>query len=704
MIAILKREFKSYFSNVIGWLFVAAILFFFGIYFYAYNLRNGYAYISYSLSAIAFLLIISIPVLTMRTMSEEKKTKTDQLTLTSPVSLPGIVIGKFFAAAGVFTIDVLILAVAPLVLALYGTVPMGESYTALLGFWLFGVTCIAIGVLISSLTESQVIAAVLSILVLFVGYLMAGICSLMSEGGNLLTKVLGCYDLYSKIGPFMAGTLDITAVVYFVSLSALALFLTVQVVQKRRWNISVNKIGTGVFSIVSIITAIVLTWGVNFGVSKIPTAYTSIDVTFNKMFALTNATKDYIKTLDEDVTLYVLCAEGSSDTTVRETLGRYDDLSDHIDVKYISASDNPTFYSNYTDTEPSVNSIIVVSDYRSKVIDYNDIYVYSYDYNTYSQSIDAYDAEGQITSAIEYVTMGSENLSTVYMLAGHEEGSIGDKFVSILSKSNTNIEELTLITEDAVPEDAQMVIVYAPAYDFSSDDKDKLEAYIANGGVVVLATSPDPGELPNLEAFLKDYGITKQPGLVMDNSLDHMYGNTPYFILPDVEICEYTYSVSNGYVFTPYASGLTIDESGDSFEYTTILRTSDDAVSKTDTATATTSEFEDGDIMGPFYVGVASSKVDETGKLIVFGTIDIFTNEADEIVAGSNANVFSDVVANHVSDATGDMPVVPAKSYTVDNLIITSALAILYWVVVMVIIPLALIVAGIAIWAARRKR
>ncbi len=122
MLAIFKREFKSYFQNVIGWLFVAALLAVYGLYFYVYNLKNGYPYISYDLKGIGFIMMIAVPILTMRSLSDEKKTKTDQLMLTSPVSVGRIVAGKYLAMAAVYTIDIALFVLSPLVLSIYGKV------------------------------------------------------------------------------------------------------------------------------------------------------------------------------------------------------------------------------------------------------------------------------------------------------------------------------------------------------------------------------------------------------------------------------------------------------------------------------------------------------------------------------------------------------------------------------------------------------
>ena len=172
MLAIFKREFRSYFQSVIGWLFIAATLSIFGLYFYVYNLVYGNPSIANTLSAATFIFLISVPVLTMRIIAEERKNRTDQMILTAPVSVGKVVAAKFLAMGAVFSISVAVIAATPLILSGFGTVALGENYISLLGFWLYGLSCIAVGMFLSSLTESQVIAAVLTFVALFLGYMM----------------------------------------------------------------------------------------------------------------------------------------------------------------------------------------------------------------------------------------------------------------------------------------------------------------------------------------------------------------------------------------------------------------------------------------------------------------------------------------------------------------------------------------------------
>lgn len=287
MIAVLKKELKGFLTSMIGYVFIAFLLAVCGIYFTAYHLQAMYPQFAYTLQAVLFVFLIAVPVLTMRVLAEERKQKTDQLLLTSPVSVTGIVMGKYLALVCVFLIAVAILAVYPLILAQFGTVYFSETYTALIGFFLLGCSFLAIGLYLSSVTESQVIAAVLTFLVLFVCYVIQGIATFFPETadgsfyillvvvallalllymmlGNavisalvgiaaeavlivlyfvkssvfegLIQDIFGIFDLTGHFTEFASGILDLTGVVYYLSVIALCLFLTVQSIQKRRWS------------------------------------------------------------------------------------------------------------------------------------------------------------------------------------------------------------------------------------------------------------------------------------------------------------------------------------------------------------------------------------------------------------------------------------------------------------------------------------
>lgn len=703
MFAIYKRELKAYFRSFIGLLFIAVTLFFIGLYYTVYNLLNGYPYFAYTMSSVIFLFMLSVPILSMRILAEEKRSKSDQLILTAPVSVGGIVMGKFLALVTIFLIPTLINCIYPLLMSSYGSVPMGEAYISILGFFLFGVTSIAIGVFISSLTESQVIAAVLSFATLFLGYMMSSICSIISSTGNLLTTVLGCFDMYTPFANLLEGTLNIGSIVYFVSITALALFLTVQSIQKRRYSVSVKNFSFSAYSTGMIAIAVAIVVAANLVIGEMPSSWTAIDLTSEKLYSLTDQTIEFVNNMQEDVTIYAIVNEDSQDTTLGQTLRRYDDLSDHITVEYVDPTVNPRFHTQYTDSAISINSLIVVSDKRNRVIDYSDIYESSFDYSTYTSTTTGYDGEGQITSALDYVL--SDDLPKVYMTEGHGEYTLSGSFTDALTKENVEYETINLMDYDAVPEDTACVIINGPQSDFSSDDTEKVISYLESGGKVILITGYTGTEMPNRDTLLEYMGISVADGLIVEQDQNYYY-RSPYYLLPDMTADTYTSGIyGNYYIFAPYSQGILIaDEEAAGMTYTTFLSTSESAFSKLDISNMESFEKSEGDIDGPFGIGVEAIKALEEGEatMVVYGCDQIFTDDASAMVSGANMTLFVNTVSGFVDH---EMSVsIPVKSYEVSYLTVTQYDAVMIGLVTTVILPVGCLIVGFAIWFGRRKR
>lgn len=713
MLAIFKREFKSLFWNITGWLFIGITLALFGLYFFVYNLSYGYPYISYSLSAIAFLFMVTVPILTMRVLAEEKHAKIDQLLLTAPISVGKIVLGKFLALALVYTICIGVICVAPLVLMIFGEVPLAETYVGILGFWLYGLATIAIGTFVSSLTESQVISAVVSFGLIFVGYMMSSICSVISSSGNLLTKILGCYDLYTPLDDFFNGTLSVTGIVYYLSVIALALFLTEQMIQKRRWTISRNMISTSVFSTGMIAIVVALTVVVNLIASALPETYTQIDATSQKLYSITKDTEKYLDTLKDDVTLYVMVNKNSKDDNVDRTLQKYASASKHVKVKYVDPNVSPTFASKYTDNDVTSNSIIVVCGDRSKVIDYNsDIYEYSYD-SSYNYSVTGYDCEGQVTAAIQYVT--SESTTNVYELTGHDESTLSGDFSEVFQKRFMNVGSLSLLTVDAIPEDCQAIFITAPLSDLSEDDLSKLSQYLGNGGKIYLSIDYSKwNDLTNFKKLLSDNNIETTESLLAETDRSYYY-QSPFYLLPNVENTEVSSSVAGmTQVFVPYSVGLTYTGEDDS-NVTSFMTTSDTTIAKaaaniaavqSQADAANIASAQDGDTQGQYSLGMMVTN-ENGGELCVLGSAMMCTDSANQIVSGHNATLFNGIVNALVTTDDGNSDnavVIAAKDYTVSNLTVSANAMLVYGILWGIFMPIALIIIGIIVWARRRKR
>ena len=195
MTAIFKREFRSFFHGMLGYVLTAFLVASSGLYFLARCLIYGLTDFSYyTLYQTIFMLLLYIPVLAMRSLAEERHSRTDQLLLTSPVGIPSIVMGKYFAQLAVFAVPMAAAAIMPLVLTAFGTISLTSAYATWLAYFLMGAACIAIGTFVSALTENQIIAYLATFGALLICYLMNGIKSLFTSG-NTLAFIVFCVVL-----------------------------------------------------------------------------------------------------------------------------------------------------------------------------------------------------------------------------------------------------------------------------------------------------------------------------------------------------------------------------------------------------------------------------------------------------------------------------------------------------------------------------
>lgn len=235
MSAIYKREIRAYFSSPLGYTILTALAFFSGLFFvYAYT--AGYGDVSYIFSNMFTIIMFAVPILTMRLMSEERKQKTDQALLTAPVSLWGIVLGKFFAAltiyAAAFAPTLIFQIIFSFNISSY-SVNWLLYFSVLLGVLLYGAALIAVGLFISSLTESQVVAAVLGIVASLLIGLMDSFVAMI--GNAAFSSFMENLSFSARYETFANGIIDFSNIIFFVSVAGAFLFLTVRTLEKRRW-------------------------------------------------------------------------------------------------------------------------------------------------------------------------------------------------------------------------------------------------------------------------------------------------------------------------------------------------------------------------------------------------------------------------------------------------------------------------------------
>lgn len=478
-----------------------------------------------------------------------------------------------------------------------------------------------------------------------------------------------------------------------------------KVMNSVRRSFETRNFHVGSYSILATCVVIAIAVAANLLVSALPATVTQIDCTENGLFSVSQETTLMAEDLTEDVEIYLLAESGQEDSTLLSVLERYESLSDHIQVQKIDPVTNPSFSQQYTESITS-NSILVLSGEKSQYIDYYDIYVTNYDsyYTTGSVSY-AFDGEGLITSAIHYVT--STELPKVYTLTGHGETSLSSDMSTAISRQNMELEELSLLTLEAVPEDCQCLMIVGPTSDISDDELEKIQSYLQNGGNLLLFTDVLEEKLENLSELMAGYGVAAETGMLLEGNANYSIFGYNYYLLPEIEYHTITSPLSSSgyYVLMPVAQGLY--ETGtapDSVSISGLLSSSSSAYIKAEGKNMTTMEQEAGDKAGTYQLGYAITDTlgdDQEARIVWYSSSLLLDDSINEMVSGAN----QDLLLNSLKWMCGETEsiTIHAKSLSSEMLTVTDAAASRWSMIMVVLIPAACL--GISCYiTVRRKR
>ena len=470
--------------------------------------------------------------------------------------------------------------------------------------------------------------------------------------------------------------------------------------------ISKKHIKNGSYTMVMFVIFIAVVIVINMIVSTIPSKYSEIDISSQKLYSIGDETKKMLKDLEKDVTIYQIAQSGSEDENISNLLKKYEDESKHIKVEQKDPVVNPKFVSQYTSDDLSANSLIVVCGDRNKVIDYNNIYETSIDYQTYSSQTTGFDGEGQITSAIGYVT--SENLPVLYTVEGHGEKDMDSSIKEDIEKANMDIKSLNLLTEGNVPDDADCLFIDSPSTDFSSDEKDAIIEYLENGGKAMIFSDYTTEDMPNFDAILENYGVQRTEGVVFEGDKQHYAMQMPYYLVPTINSTDASSETASAgyYVLAPYAQGIKqLDDVRDTVKIESILTTSDQAYSKTD-LNSNTIEKEDGDVEGPFDLGVSITESlddDKETQIVYYSTSNLMDSQTNQMVSGGNEKLIMESLKWMTDTEESASVSIPSKSLEVSYLTITDYDAAFWKICTIALIPGIFLVIGFVVWIKRRK-
>lgn len=468
---------------------------------------------------------------------------------------------------------------------------------------------------------------------------------------------------------------------------------------KLKSNKTISRIAARGGSYAIAVTAVVLAIlvAVNVLASALPTALTKYDMTSTNLYSVTSSTKAVVNALEKDITIYWVVQADQEDSVIENLLGKYESLSSHITVVKKNPDVYPTFTAQYTDEEVPNNSLIVECGDKSRYISYSNIYLTDVDYTTYSY-VYSFDGEGAVTSAIDYVI--SDDLPKIYELQGHGEADLPDEFKSQIERENMELETISLLNQDEIPEDADALLIYAPETDLSEEEAAMLESYLENGGkVMAVAGATENGTLTNLFSILEKYGVEATDGVVVESDRDHYAFQQPYILLPDLQSDDITEPLidESYYAIMPLAEGLTITGS----EATSLMNTSDSAFSKAAGFELSTYDKEDGDTDGPFSVAV-SVNTGNDGCLIWFASHYFLQETYNAYSSGANL----DLAMNALSSLIGEREAVSirSKSLSYNYLTISSSAASWLKAWMIGVIPAVFVLYGVFTVIDRRKK
>lgn len=459
----------------------------------------------------------------------------------------------------------------------------------------------------------------------------------------------------------------------------------------------------GLYSTAILAAAIVLAVLVNLLVGAIPSKYTELDLSEAKMYTLSDSSRKLVQGMDQDVTIYYLCETGSEDAILTKLLDHYAEESSHLRWEQKDPALYPTFAAQYGASDAAAGSLIVVSGDDSVTLDAADLYEYDYsDYSTTGSANVTFGGEKQITSAIYKLTAAEE--SHVYYTTNHGEQAPTSSLTEALEAQNLDLQPLDLLTS-TIPDDCSLLIMNAPASDFASDglvdEISQLQAYLENGGKVLLTTSAFV-DTPNLDAVMAQFGLAREPGLVVEGDAGHALYGYPYSLFPDYGTTEESTALNGvnkgSHVMLSVAQGITVTET-DGVAAEPLLNTSEDSYSKADLDENSSSEKDSGDVDGPFSLAVWARNDSTGAEVIWIGCPNMDNEQLYQSVPG-NLTFLQGCAASMV----GQEILIDTKALEAEPITVAASSAMTLGMVFVFLLPAAVLIAGAAVVLLRRRR
>lgn len=594
MRAILKKELRSYFQVPTGYVFVAAIAALYGFFYYQVMLTGSSAYIAAVYSMMFSFDMMLIPILTMRSLAEEKKNRTDQALLTAPVEVSSIVAGKFLACFLVFLAASLLGLLPALAMSGFAAPPWGLILGNFAGTLCYGGAMIAIGIFLSGLTASQVIAAVSTFAAaMFLMYMDAAAAAV---SGSLLADLIHGISFYARYAELTRGIFSVPSIVYFAGVVVFFLYLTtVRIERERNGQWKWRSLYAGKTLLVLAIVAVL-----NILAGELAARYPSlnVDMTAQRLNSLSGEARAAVEKIDQEIQVYIMAEEdaaredklfaehGIQYSQAVNLLERMQEINPKIHVEFKSPSRNPAFVNDHAEDGLTEGDVLMVSPLRHRVLKVGDLFIQQQNvgtgsYEFYSQ------ADSALANGLAYVNMAEVPL--IVAATGHGEmldAAARTAFDAVVRESAFEVREISFMTEE-IPADTAVLFLPTPTTDYTEAEIARLKAFLADDTdarphTILFTAYPAQGELPRLRGFLEEWGISVEPGTVFETDESRMFLTSPNTIFvrgSDTLLAGSSYS----YLLAPVSSPLRIRfDSNDGIYVFPLLETADTAWTATE--------------------------------------------------------------------------------------------------------------------------
>jgi ABC-2 type transport system permease protein len=488
--------------------------------------------------------------------------------------------------------------------------------------------------------------------------------------------------------------------------------------EKKEKNIKSKKVGmkasfhnqqfkSGAYSSFVTILVIALVVILNLVFAKLDL---STDLSTGSLYTLTKDTKQVIKAAKDPVRIYYMVKNGNQQDNISRALKQYNKISSRCQVITKDPVVYPEFGKQFgISNDISDNDVIVVNQ-RTKVAKYisnSDMY-YSESsdyYNSSSSSGEQYlDVEGKVTSAIQYVL--SDKGTKMYVLSGHKELSLGDTLTAAIEKMNVGVKKLNMMKKGSIPKDCDILLINGPTTDLLSEEKKQIISYLKAGGDAIILTEYTTEKMTNFNAVLKEYGVQVQKGIIFEGA--GKYYEYQQCVIPSVGQESSITSSLQGNILMMNAQGLKTEKSSalrSTLTMKKLLSSSKKSYLKVKPNSKTLAKTAN-DISGPFTLGLyiqdkLSAK--NSTKMVVYSSADLLYSSYTETSSLENASLLKNAV-NAMVKSSGKLVSVDKKSLSYSYLSMQSQSQILWTILLVILLPLALLIAGFSIWMMRRRK